>query len=170
MEPPPPEPTPTPRRFTVADLLRLRRPTTGASSLYFPSANAPTSLPRKRPKLAATAGRIPSSTSTSGTAPFAPISHPALLSGTLSLPSAAAPAGCRNSCFTFSDPRPLRFPLPRRLRLLLPPRLRPRGAGPRDTRPRVELPPLRPPPRRRGRARGGPLAPRGGGARAGPGT
>ncbi|PUZ70554.1 hypothetical protein GQ55_2G241100 [Panicum hallii var. hallii] len=108
MDPPPPEPAPTPRRFTVADLLRLRRPTTGASSLHFPSAPATTapSPPRKKPKLAATAGQTPASTSTSGTAPFAPISHPVLLSGTLSLPSAAAPAGCRNNCFTFSDPTP----------------------------------------------------------------
>ncbi|TKW32942.1 hypothetical protein SEVIR_2G199600v4 [Setaria viridis] len=100
---PPPEPALTPRRLTVADLLRLRRPTTGASSLHFPSAPTTPSPPRKKPKLAAaTAGPTP--TSTSGTAPFAPISHPVLLSGTLSLPSEDAPAGCRSNCFSFSDP------------------------------------------------------------------
>uniref|UniRef100_K3ZQ83 CST complex subunit CTC1 n=1 Tax=Setaria italica TaxID=4555 RepID=K3ZQ83_SETIT len=100
---PPPEPALTPRRLTVADLLRLRRPTTGASSLHFPSAPTTPSPPRKKSKLAAaTAGPTP--TSTSGTAPFAPISHPVLLSGTLSLPSEDAPAGCRSNCFSFSDP------------------------------------------------------------------
>ncbi|CAN6174161.1 unnamed protein product [Urochloa humidicola] len=102
---PPPEPAPAPRRFTVADLLRLRRPTTGASSLHFPSAPTSQSPPRKKPKLAAaTAGPIP--TPASGTAPFAPISHPVLLSGTLSLPSDSAPDGCRSNCFSFSDPAP----------------------------------------------------------------
>nr|CAB3456954.1 unnamed protein product [Digitaria exilis] len=125
---PPPESAGTPRRFTVADLLRLRRPTTGAFSLHFPSAPAPTSRspsrPRKKPKHAATAPGSTSGTapfapishppkhaatapgSTSGTAPFAPISHPVLLSGTLSHPSAAAPPGCRDNCFSFSDPTP----------------------------------------------------------------
>ncbi|CAL5088555.1 unnamed protein product [Urochloa decumbens] len=111
MEPPPPaaEPALTLRRFTVADLLRLRRPTTGASSLHFPSAPTSPTPPRKKPKLAAaTAGPIP--TPTSGTAPFAPISHPVVLSGTLSLPSAAAPDGCRSNCFSFSDPAPSASP------------------------------------------------------------
>ncbi|CAN6210577.1 unnamed protein product [Urochloa humidicola] len=107
MEPPAAaaEPAPTPRRFTVADLLRLRRPTTGASSLHFPSAPTSPSPPLKKPKLAAaTAGPIP--TPTSATAPFAPISHPVVLSGTLSLPSDSAPTGCRSNCFSFSDPAP----------------------------------------------------------------
>ncbi|KAJ1289501.1 hypothetical protein BS78_02G169100 [Paspalum vaginatum] len=92
-----------PQRFTVADLLLLRRPTTGASSLLSPSVptSCSTSPPRKKPKLAA-----PTPAWSSDTAPFAPISHPVLLSGILSLPSASAPASCRSNCFSFSDPSP----------------------------------------------------------------
>ncbi|GJN34121.1 hypothetical protein PR202_gb22763 [Eleusine coracana subsp. coracana] len=104
MEEPSPAADP-PRRLTVADLLLLRRPTTGASSLHFPSAPASTapstSQPRKKPKLAAAASSNPASKPS--TAPFAPISYPVLLSGMLSLPSAASPAACRNNCFSFSD-------------------------------------------------------------------
>ncbi|KAL6846650.1 hypothetical protein ACP4OV_024098 [Aristida adscensionis] len=105
MEEPPPatEPAPEPRRLTVADLLRLRRPTTGASSL--PSSPAPAAAaprPRKKPKLAAASNP----TTKPSTAPFAPLSDAVLLSGTLSLPSAASPAACRSHCLAFSDPSP----------------------------------------------------------------
>ncbi|KXG35529.1 hypothetical protein SORBI_3002G187600 [Sorghum bicolor] len=96
---------PAPPRFTVADLLQLRRPTTGVSSLICPSVptstSSSTSRPRKRHKLSA-----PPPTWSTGTVPFAPISHPVLLSGTLSLPSASSPASCRSNCFSFSDPSP----------------------------------------------------------------
>ncbi|GJM98929.1 hypothetical protein PR202_ga15982 [Eleusine coracana subsp. coracana] len=105
------EPSPaadTPRRLAVADLLLLRRPTTGASSLHFPSAPVSTahstSPPRKKPKLAAAASSNPASKPS--TAPFAPISHPVLLSGMLSLPSAASPAACRNSTSPSSSSPP----------------------------------------------------------------
>ncbi|ONM54701.1 conserved telomere maintenance component 1 [Zea mays] len=94
---------PAPPRFTVADLLRLRRPTTGASSLLCLSVptSTSTSRPRKKHKLSA-----PVPTWSTGTVPFAPMSHPVLLSGTLSLPSASSPISCRSNCFSFSDPCP----------------------------------------------------------------
>ncbi|CAD6219506.1 unnamed protein product [Miscanthus lutarioriparius] len=94
---------PGPPRFTVADLLQLRRPTAGASSLLCPSVptSSSTSRPRKKHKLSA-----PAPTWSTGTVLFAPISHPVLLSGTLSSLRATSPASCRSNCFSFSDPSP----------------------------------------------------------------
>uniref|UniRef100_A0ACD5Y9W7 Uncharacterized protein n=1 Tax=Avena sativa TaxID=4498 RepID=A0ACD5Y9W7_AVESA len=54
-------------------------------------------MPRKKPKLSA-----PNPAPT--TAPFAPIPHPVLLAGTLSLPSASRSDACRNHCLSLSDP------------------------------------------------------------------
>ncbi|CAM0951196.1 unnamed protein product [Alopecurus aequalis] len=97
---PPPEAS-IPRRFAVADLLVLRRPTSGASSLLSSSASPPpstsTTHPRKKPK------HSPPNPSPT-TAPFAPIPHPVLLAGTLSLPSASCSDACRNHCLSLSDP------------------------------------------------------------------
>ncbi|KAM0827720.1 hypothetical protein ACQ4PT_067995 [Festuca glaucescens] len=97
---PPPEAS-TPRRLAVADLLLIRRPTTGASSLFSSSPSPPgatsTSQPRKKPKHSP-----PNPAPT--TAPFAPIPHPVLLAGTLSLPSASCSDDCRNHCLSLVDP------------------------------------------------------------------
>lgn len=97
---PPPEAT-APRRLAVADLLLIRLPTTGASSLFSSSPSPPratsTSQPRKKPKLSP-----PNPAPT--TAPFAPIPHPVLLAGTLSLPPASCSDGCRNHCLSLADP------------------------------------------------------------------
>ncbi|KAM0911145.1 hypothetical protein ACQ4PT_013695 [Festuca glaucescens] len=97
---PPPEAS-THRRLAVADLLPIRRPTTGASSLFSSSPSPPratsTSQPRKKPKHSP-----PNPAPT--TAPFAPIPHPVLLAGTLSLPSASCSDGCRNHCLSLVDP------------------------------------------------------------------
>ncbi|KQJ90078.1 hypothetical protein BRADI_4g29310v3 [Brachypodium distachyon] len=95
---PPPEAS-APRRLAVADILRIRRPTTGASSLVSssPSSATSTSPPRKKPK-------HPAPSPAHSTAPFAPIPQPVLLAGMLSLSSASSPAACRNHCLSLSDP------------------------------------------------------------------
>ncbi|KAG8052383.1 hypothetical protein GUJ93_ZPchr0001g30257 [Zizania palustris] len=98
----PPERGAAPLRLTVADLLRIRRPTTGAASLSSSAASTLAVPPaRKKPRHSATPNPAPSPRST---APFAPISHRVLLAGTLSLPAAGSPLTCRSHCLSLSDP------------------------------------------------------------------
>uniref|UniRef100_A0A0D9XD61 CST complex subunit CTC1 n=1 Tax=Leersia perrieri TaxID=77586 RepID=A0A0D9XD61_9ORYZ len=101
--PPPPEhgAAAAPRRLTVGDLVRIRRPTTGAASLISsPSLSTSTAPPpRKKPKFPPAAPNPPPRS----TAPFAPIPHRVLLSGTLSLPAASSPVACRSHCLSLSD-------------------------------------------------------------------
>lgn len=94
---------PAERRLTVADLLRIRRPTTGAASLVSSSPSTSTAPPpRKKPRLPAAA---PTPTPRS-TAPFAPIPHRVLLAGVLSLPASGSPVACRSHCLSLSDSPP----------------------------------------------------------------
>ncbi|KAL5228950.1 hypothetical protein ABZP36_017215 [Zizania latifolia] len=97
-----PERGAAPLRLTVADLLRIRRPTTGAASLSSSAASTLTAPPaRKKPRHSATPNPASSPRST---ASFAPISHRVLLAGTLSLPAAGSPLTCRSHCLSLSDP------------------------------------------------------------------
>ncbi|BAF24955.1 Os09g0376000 [Oryza sativa Japonica Group] len=94
---------PAERRLTVADLLRIRRPTTGAASLVSSSPSTSTAPPpRKKPRLPA-AALTPTPRST---APFAPIPHRVLLAGVLSLPASGSPVACRSHCLSLSDSPP----------------------------------------------------------------